>query len=248
MSFPTFFAYPMGFPMDFPMDFSQHQASPCSNSPTSLCSRRGQLTADVVLAIFELRPMRSELDGTFVPCARLVRKLAGQFQVKERTVRDIWNRRSWSNVTRPLWTPSEVVAEFGAYQGDVNFMHVLPAQTRKRGRPMGSKDATKRRPKVAAARGAPASEAVPELAFAALTERQISNLVADEASDDTSDDDILETIEHYEAAESFTCDEIEGFSPSCDEEYEEAITSEEGTEASDGAMSGSCFESNPWSW
>mmetsp|Transcript_48720 Transcript_48720/g.115685 ORF Transcript_48720/g.115685 Transcript_48720/m.115685 type:complete len:244 (+) Transcript_48720:1-732(+) len=220
-----------------------------SSPPSDSGSRRTQLTPEVVLAIFEGRPKRSELDGTFVPCAKLVRKLSMQFQVKERTVRDIWNRRSWSNVTRPLWTPSEIVAEFGAYKGvNPTFMHVLPAQTRKRGRPMGSKDATKRRPKVAAARGAPASEAVPELAFAALTERQISNLVADEASDDTSDDDILETIEHYEAAESFTCDEIEGFSPSCDEEYEEAITSEEGTEASDGAMSGSCFESNPWRW
>eukprot|EP00961_Rhodomonas_salina_P004622 62696-Rhodomonas_salina.1 len=79
------------------MDFSQHQASTFSSSPTSFCSRRSQLTADIVLAIFELRPMRSELDGTFMPCARLVRKLANQFQVKERTVRDIWNRRSWSN-------------------------------------------------------------------------------------------------------------------------------------------------------
>eukprot|EP00961_Rhodomonas_salina_P275197 3717765-Rhodomonas_salina.1 len=223
----------------FPMDCAQvcissiSPASPTSpNSPTSHCPRRGQLTADVVLAIFDLRPMRSELDGTFVPCARLVRKLSSQFQVKERTVRDIWNRRSWSNVTRPLWTPSEVVAEFGAFQGDVNFMHVLPAQTRKRGRPMGSKDATKRRPKVAAAQVAPS---VPELAVGALTEREISNLVAG----DTSDEDslILDNIEHSGG-------ELDDLTPSYSEVCQEAMTPEEAEEA----ISGSCFESNPWTW
>eukprot|EP00961_Rhodomonas_salina_P099963 1344415-Rhodomonas_salina.2 len=96
------------FTFDIPVgDDRDNNSNSPSSSPTEHYTRRSQLSADVVLAIFELRPNRSELDGTFVPCAKLVRKLSDQFQVKERTVRDIWNRRSWSQVTRPLWNPSE---------------------------------------------------------------------------------------------------------------------------------------------
>eukprot|EP00288_Rhodomonas_lens_P014923 CAMPEP_0177698622 /NCGR_PEP_ID=MMETSP0484_2-20121128/5144_1 /TAXON_ID=354590 /ORGANISM="Rhodomonas lens, Strain RHODO" /LENGTH=230 /DNA_ID=CAMNT_0019209737 /DNA_START=18 /DNA_END=710 /DNA_ORIENTATION=+ len=205
---------------------SAQQLNPVSTSPTDNSSRRSQLSAEVVLAIFEGRPKRSELDGTFVPCAKLVRKLSMQFQVKERTVRDIWNRRSWSNVTRPLWTPSEIVAEFGAYKGvNPTFMHVLPAQTRKRGRPMGSKDAIKRRPKAIVAREEVAVAVLTQTAIAALSAQDISNMVADGTS--SEDSCHLETTEQVQTIQSPEKDnDADSVSSSGSEEPEETMENE----------------------
>eukprot|EP00961_Rhodomonas_salina_P150808 2031049-Rhodomonas_salina.1 len=110
--------------------------------------KRNKLSFEVVLAIFERRPLRSEVDGTFVPCAKLCRELSKKYNVQARTIRDIWNRRSWGFVTRPLWTLAEIAAEQGIQDGlNVGSHTIAPVQMRKRGRPHGAKDTVKRRRK-----------------------------------------------------------------------------------------------------
>jgi hypothetical protein len=110
--------------------------------------KRNKLSFNVVQAIFERRPQRSEVDGTFVPCAELVRQLSQEYKVQARTIRDIWNRRSWGFVTRPLWTLAEIAGDQGI-QNRLQFgtHHIDPVQMRKRGRPHGAKDTVKRRRK-----------------------------------------------------------------------------------------------------
>ena len=63
------------------------------------------LTAPEVITIFEARMERSGIRD------QVASRLAFKFGVSPRTVRDIWNLRTWAETTRALWSPSEVARE-----------------------------------------------------------------------------------------------------------------------------------------
>eukprot|EP00961_Rhodomonas_salina_P195019 2632963-Rhodomonas_salina.1 len=63
---------------------------------------RGYLTEKSVLEIFALRPRRSLVTGATPPNPVKSRMLASQYNVSNKTVRDIWNRNSWSKLTEPF--------------------------------------------------------------------------------------------------------------------------------------------------
>ena len=63
------------------------------------------LTEEDVATIFQARLERS--GGR----SHLASKLAERFGVASRTVRDIWNLRTWVKTTRPLWSNAEIVRE-----------------------------------------------------------------------------------------------------------------------------------------
>ena len=63
------------------------------------------LTEEDVATIFQARLERS--GGR----SHVASKLAERFGVASRTVRDIWNLRTWVKTTRPLWSNAEIVRE-----------------------------------------------------------------------------------------------------------------------------------------
>jgi len=75
-----------------------------------------RLTPEQVLQIYDARPARRK-DNTFIPCAKFTRELAAQFDINERTVRDIWNRRTRREITRPAWTVEELMADLNDSAG-----------------------------------------------------------------------------------------------------------------------------------
>eukprot|EP00961_Rhodomonas_salina_P141428 1904136-Rhodomonas_salina.1 len=111
--------------------------SPSPHSPSSLRERK--LSPGDVLEIFALRPMRSE-DQTFVPSTAFCRELCGRYGCGDRTIRDIWSRRSWAIVTRPAWNLCEIAADPKAREtlDEAVKARIVPAKARRRGRPRGS--------------------------------------------------------------------------------------------------------------
>ena len=63
------------------------------------------LTEEDVATIFQARLERS--GGR----SHVASKLAERFGVASRTVRDIWNLKTWVKTTRPLWSNAEIVRE-----------------------------------------------------------------------------------------------------------------------------------------
>jgi len=72
-----------------------HIASAVSIQNTFAPMARTRLTPENVVAIFNERPHRSRCDQPFTPCTHFTRQLADDYNICERTIRDIWNRRSW---------------------------------------------------------------------------------------------------------------------------------------------------------
>eukprot|EP00286_Rhodomonas_abbreviata_P024782 CAMPEP_0181301304 /NCGR_PEP_ID=MMETSP1101-20121128/7349_1 /TAXON_ID=46948 /ORGANISM="Rhodomonas abbreviata, Strain Caron Lab Isolate" /LENGTH=185 /DNA_ID=CAMNT_0023406593 /DNA_START=44 /DNA_END=601 /DNA_ORIENTATION=+ len=108
--------------------------------------RRDKLSDDAVLLIFAERPMRNEDDQTFVTSTKCIQELADYYGIQPRTVRDIWNRRSWGKVTRPAWSIQEIASDPNerALLDETLLQAITPARCRKRGRPHGAKDTNKR--------------------------------------------------------------------------------------------------------
>eukprot|EP00961_Rhodomonas_salina_P205267 2770987-Rhodomonas_salina.1 len=78
------------------------------------------------------RPARNA-DGTFKPSSESSHKLAKVHAISERAIREVWNRKSWANITRPLWTEAEVAADLVASEP----LNCVPGCAKKRrvGRP-----------------------------------------------------------------------------------------------------------------
>eukprot|EP00961_Rhodomonas_salina_P294303 3934455-Rhodomonas_salina.1 len=93
-------------------------------------SATARLAPHEVVEIYCARPARSPHDKTFVPSSRLVQIIATKFNIGSKTVRNIWNRRQWRNVTKHLWSDDERAAEMS-----IADRSIIPAQTRKVGRP-----------------------------------------------------------------------------------------------------------------
>jgi len=63
------------------------------------------LTQEQAIEIYKVRP----IDST--PNTRPTSiEVAEQYGVSPKTVRDVWNRKTWVKVTRPLWAPAELEA------------------------------------------------------------------------------------------------------------------------------------------
>jgi len=63
------------------------------------------LTAQEAITIFVARKERSGIRD------QVASRLALKFGVSPRTVRDIWNLRTWAETTRSLWSPTDVARE-----------------------------------------------------------------------------------------------------------------------------------------
>ena len=93
------------------MPCSDHHARlSCASTPVGsarYASARGVciLTAEEAIEIFLARKERSGRRDM------LATRLANQFGVAPRTVRDIWNLRTWVETTRPLWSSADVARE-----------------------------------------------------------------------------------------------------------------------------------------
>mmetsp|Transcript_53973 Transcript_53973/g.110140 ORF Transcript_53973/g.110140 Transcript_53973/m.110140 type:complete len:566 (-) Transcript_53973:157-1854(-) len=101
------------------------------------------LTEKDVIEIFLQRPLRAVdpngLNTFLADSAAKPILLAQQYNVASKTIRDIWNRNTWVKLTRSYWNAEELAASgFGTAEG------VVAAQTRRRGRPSGTKDAVPR--------------------------------------------------------------------------------------------------------
>jgi len=70
--------------------------SESSAEPRGVCT----ICAEDALAIFVARKSQLKRD-------RLASRLAEEFSISPKAVRDIWNLRTWSSVTRPCWTSAD---------------------------------------------------------------------------------------------------------------------------------------------
>jgi len=114
---------------------------PQARAPARRPKKYGVLSEESVLQIFIQRPPRNP-DGTFQPSAESSHKLAAVHRISERAIRELWNRKSWANITRPLWTEAEVAADLAASE-PLKYTTLEMAKHRKVGRPKRSKDAIK---------------------------------------------------------------------------------------------------------
>eukprot|EP00961_Rhodomonas_salina_P211037 2850024-Rhodomonas_salina.2 len=68
---------------------------------------RGYLNEKSVLEIFAIRPRPSPVTGGFPANPIKSRALALQYKVSNKTVRDIWKRKSWLKLTEPFCDESQ---------------------------------------------------------------------------------------------------------------------------------------------
>mmetsp|Transcript_27270 Transcript_27270/g.55701 ORF Transcript_27270/g.55701 Transcript_27270/m.55701 type:complete len:394 (-) Transcript_27270:118-1299(-) len=105
------------------------------------------LSHEDVITIFLKRPDRAvDRDGknTFQATnSETATQLGLRYKVASKTIRDIWNRNTWVNVSRPFWNDAERVAA-GDHVPGADVQGILAAQRRKRGRPRGAKDSVRR--------------------------------------------------------------------------------------------------------
>mmetsp|Transcript_26540 Transcript_26540/g.62736 ORF Transcript_26540/g.62736 Transcript_26540/m.62736 type:complete len:281 (-) Transcript_26540:306-1148(-) len=117
---------------------------PSTPGSPSTKRKRGSLNKPAALQIYQLRPMRSELDGEFIKITVPSSTLAKLHNVSEKTIRELWNRRCWTSVTRPLWSEAELLAESQSKAAaEASFSvagNVIPAKTRARGRPRAHRE------------------------------------------------------------------------------------------------------------
>eukprot|EP00961_Rhodomonas_salina_P234594 3170611-Rhodomonas_salina.1 len=111
-----------------------------NGSPSDRPKKYGVLSPDAVREIFLQRPSRND-DGTFKPSSEASHRLAAVHGVTERAIREIWNRRSWADITRLLCTDAEMAAASAASEPSKSAPGM--AKLRRVGRPKGSKDAIK---------------------------------------------------------------------------------------------------------
>lgn len=129
--------------------------SRCSpNSEDSLKSGKKSsatyLTEDQAREIYSLRPQAKLNKGASANFS-YSRSLSSKYGVDARTLRDIWNRRTWVKATFDLWLPSEVEQyKESFYEQYKNLPHANTGESdgpplRIRGRPKGAKDSRPRK-------------------------------------------------------------------------------------------------------
>ena len=168
--------YSMAVLRDSKMSGRQLTGSNCSAKPerkdVKNCRKRASLTPETAAAIFKLCGFRQNLGPksqeapmhTHTGRSVLVSRMFG---ISPKTVRDIWNLRTWRHVTSTL----QVVAGEGA-QGTLceTAIQLLPADSsvaRPVGRPRGSKDSRPRRRRDVVTTTGPVATANEQAHFAA---------------------------------------------------------------------------------
>ena len=116
------------------------------SSPDHDCFRtRGVLSRDTIVEIYKLRSN----DKKFKTAASA--SVGLKYGVTAKAIRDIWNRRTWWNVTEALWTEEER-EDYARRRKPCG----------KAGRPRGSKDSNKRRARIGAGHTSMAASRVDE--------------------------------------------------------------------------------------
>ncbi|EKX40139.1 hypothetical protein GUITHDRAFT_113881 [Guillardia theta CCMP2712] len=117
-------------------------------SPDHDCFRtRGVLSRDTIVEIYKLRTNDKKIKTAASASVGL------KHGVTAKAIRDIWNRRTWWNVTEALWTEEER-EDYARRRKPCG----------KAGRPRGSKDSKKRRAKIGAGQISMAASRVDEQA------------------------------------------------------------------------------------
>lgn len=105
-----------------------------------------RLDAMTVSVIFLCRPFRLT-NGMYAPSTVQSRRLADAFGVCDKTIRDIWNRKNWRDVTKKFLSPAELVAckmsnatTTVAPLGEEVAVGIIAACVRPPGRPRGQKN------------------------------------------------------------------------------------------------------------
>eukprot|EP00291_Cryptomonas_curvata_P013449 CAMPEP_0172184708 /NCGR_PEP_ID=MMETSP1050-20130122/19733_1 /TAXON_ID=233186 /ORGANISM="Cryptomonas curvata, Strain CCAP979/52" /LENGTH=262 /DNA_ID=CAMNT_0012858551 /DNA_START=163 /DNA_END=948 /DNA_ORIENTATION=+ len=106
------------------------------------------LTADQARNIYLLRSASTAEGPAATSVSGKSSLVAELFGVSPKTIRDVWNRKTWTQVTRSLWSEGEaclherehMTPEQRAAAGDTE-----PFLLKRRGRPPGSKDARPRK-------------------------------------------------------------------------------------------------------
>lgn len=65
------------------------------------------LTAETACEIYAMRPSRSDDSKGEARAKSHSAEIARKYGVTAKTIRDIWNRSTWSKATRKLWTEEE---------------------------------------------------------------------------------------------------------------------------------------------
>mmetsp|Transcript_19614 Transcript_19614/g.48132 ORF Transcript_19614/g.48132 Transcript_19614/m.48132 type:complete len:592 (+) Transcript_19614:318-2093(+) len=110
------------------------------------------LSKQQALDIYSMRSPTTTNDTTLQAVAGKSSMVAEMYGVSPKTIRDIWNRKTWAQVTRGLWTQEEA-DEYALEQAQAKLppaeRQAIKAEMRKRrGRPPGSKDSRPRRRRV----------------------------------------------------------------------------------------------------
>lgn len=73
---------------------------PTQGKQTERTDHRAKISAEEALTIFRARQADARRDRTSY-------QLAERYRISAKAVRDIWNLRTWSTTTKPLWTPED---------------------------------------------------------------------------------------------------------------------------------------------
>ncbi|EKX45915.1 hypothetical protein GUITHDRAFT_138740 [Guillardia theta CCMP2712] len=126
----------------FSADDSKAQGSDEDDS-----KKKSLIGAELAARIYAMRPPRTQVGGQFNAAQGLSPTAVGNlFGVSSKVVRDIWNRRTWIEATRSLWSDFEVASHLIEMKtADPDLANKLAKfkpliLKRKPGRPPGAKD------------------------------------------------------------------------------------------------------------
>mmetsp|Transcript_42138 Transcript_42138/g.98824 ORF Transcript_42138/g.98824 Transcript_42138/m.98824 type:complete len:527 (-) Transcript_42138:112-1692(-) len=112
------------------------------------------LTKEQAIEIYGLRRITPDLSVKLAEIAGKSALVAEVYSVSPKTIRDIWNRKTWTQATRQFWTEEEtsvhafehVKAMLPAYMpGYAPTTDIMAIKQKPRGRPPGSKDSRPRK-------------------------------------------------------------------------------------------------------
>lgn len=107
------------------------------------------LSKQQALDIYSMRTADTTSDPALKAVAGKSSMVAEMYGVSPKTIRDIWNRKTWAQVTRTMWTQEEAddyaVEQAQAKLPPAERLAIRAEMKKRRGRPPGSKDSRPRR-------------------------------------------------------------------------------------------------------
>jgi len=87
---------------------SQKSSAQRERSPVAVALQLGRLQRESVSKISDEAAVAIFLAGRHAPRDGLSARLADEYGISTKAVRDIWNLRTWRHVTKPHWAPRDV--------------------------------------------------------------------------------------------------------------------------------------------